>query len=1144
MVMTLLAGADRARADGAPEARVPCATATVELDGRVTDAEWSDAAVVSDLRLRGTKQRLQPRTRFYLKHENNHLLVGVRCFERDPAYPRASRRDPTDLLTADDAVQVIIGTANRLAVAPEILKVGGYPGAMDERGPRPDHYYAFTVNAAGSRSRTYNEGTLRRPLFEAAARRTEGAWTVEMRIPFASAGIDEPTAEPLYANLYRFRPPEMAGWHSRSFGGYVPMPFGTLRILPKGRESDRTVETIDDEIAEDSAAPPLSVKLGWYPLARRVAADVTGPKRLEEAAISLQMKGVPSKHAAMAADGRARVILDVPPESELPAEAELVVTTPEGNVIHREVCALTPVERPEWLGTEVAKQYVAHRVPKPWTPPTVSDNVVRLEHARLTFGSHGFFESVSGAAGELLAGQGEIVLRKEGREVTLAPDFTKFSRRAASVRIDTALRFDGGTVELRADVDYDGFTICKLRVRDLPPEKIETLSVRIPLRKANARFVHRFHVQGTRALTGAGWEGDAGPAWVGGQDAGLAFNFDVDPFLSVDRRRQIEVIEEKAQSWLRINLVDAPGQVVDEDHVFRFFLLPTPTKEPSIRKDGFFHTSMGGWFENWSDYQGYPDLAKLPQVRKRADAAHAKGLPFILYFNMMLAENAPGFARHRPELIIPPGLMWYKREYNPGKGIPCWVCCPRGPYGDLLLHGMSKLTEEGDIDGVYMDGTSLAWDCDNPAHAPCAGTKLSWDEEPLTPLVATRNFVKRIRGIFDVKGEPMLVAHNGGGLQIETLSLCDVFYEGEQLSDVRYARGYRLPLHKAAVGYSGRPWGFRTDLIANMIRPRYMMAYAALHDVEIARDDEDLETAIYGDFQDDATSYHPYWRAQPHIRLEDGEVLVSYYLRPGSAMLIVSNLTWDHQDVVLNVRDLFPDQALTKAVNVERREPVAIDRGRVSMRIPRHRFVALRIEPGAAANTSKQPATDSTFPAPATGIDRYIPDQWRLNTDTPGVTVEDDVNLGNARRGPKLASTLHHDVAEARLRVPLGRTLTVRLLVQASGRLGLKLGATKIVVDGGRMKFDGLDPWNEGRTLSPEWRRGVAEEIVFSVDNGVLNAAWAGQPLAVNVSVAVPKDGYGLSLWTWAGDWFAFDVLEISGRPTSLFERAGTHPVR
>jgi hypothetical protein len=1142
IAIAFVVGPGPARAEAPPEVYVPYSQAAVDLDGQISGAEWDDAATVADIRLMDNQEPLRPGTRFYLKHDHENLLVGVRCFETAPNYPKASRRNPTDLLTDDDAVQVILGTADRLALSPEVLKVGGIPAATDKPQARPDHYYAFTVNSVGSVSRTYNEGPLRRPLFEAAARQATGAWTVEMRIPFASAGINDPTGGPIYANLFRFRPPDMAAWYSRSFGSYVPMPFAKLHVLPKGRQSQRTIEPPPEETNQPPAESPWSVKLNWYPLARRVAADVTGPNHLEGATASLSAEGIPPTKARLSAGGRARVILAVPQAAKLPAEAELVVKAPDGNVLHRESCRLTPVDRPSWLGTQVAKEYVTDRVSKPWTRPKVTDGAVQLKHSRLAFGSHGLVESVSGKWGELLAGEGQIVLQTATGKVVLEPVTREISPRANSVQIDSELRFEGGTVQVRATVDYDGFTIYKLRVRDLPPQAIEHLAVQFPLRKAHARFVHQFHVQGTRGLAGAGWEGKAGPVWVGGQEAGLAFNYDIDPFLSAGRRTQIEVLEQNKQTWLRVNLVDAPGQVIEKDHIFRFFLLPTPTKEPSLKKDGFFHASMEGWFENWSDYQGYPDLAKLPQTRQRADLAHAKGLPFLMYFNMMLAENSPGFAEHRSELIIPPGQMWYKREYNPGKDVPCWVCCTRGPYGDLLLEGMSRLATEGNLDGVYMDGTSLAWNCDNPAHGPCAKRDLSWDEEALTPLVATRNFLKRVRGIFDARGKPMLVAHNGGGLQIETLSLCDVFYEGEQLSAARYRRGYRPPLHMAAVCYSGRPWGFRTDVLANMIRPRHMMTYAALHDAEVSGAG-DLAAVIYGDFQDEATSYHPYWRSQPHVSLEQGEVLFSYYLRQAAAMLVVSNLTWDDQQVTLNTHKLFPKDLQTSAVNVETGQPITIDQGRFSVEIPHHRFVAIRIEPGTATNPPTEAKPTLRAPAQAVSINRYVPEQWNLNTAAPGVTLEHKVDLGKGRFGPKLQSTVHRNAAEAQLKAPLGNTLTVRLLVEPSGRFGVRLGATQLVFNDGRVTIDGVTPWNEGQVLQPQLRPS-AEELILTVDRGVLNAAYAGEPLAVNVSVEPPTEESGLALWTWAGDSLAFDVLEISHRRTHLYQEAPRHPVR
>jgi len=1130
-----------AQAAGPPEARVPFASVPVALDGRLAPGEWRDAAVVDGLWLLGGTQQLEPATRLFLKHDGEALLVAARCTENGSGYPRAFPRRPTDLLTDDDAVQVVLGTADPAVVTRDVLAMGGYPGALSQPVAAADHYYAFTVNAVGATSRTYNEGVLDRPLFAAAVSHGKGQWSAELRIPLASAGIRWPTEETIFANLFRFRPPDMAGWHLPAFGGYAPMPFGTFVLLPRGREAERTVEH-----ARHPAPPPpgpLASTLTWYPLARRVAADVTSPGDAEGAVAVLSVPGLPAERADVASTGRTRLILDVPPDFGLPATAEVVVSATEGGVLCRERCELTPVERPSWLGTTVASDYLSERVPKPWTPPAVEGSSVRLQHSTITFGPHGLLASVRDGGGELLAGEGEVLLRTGGRARRLQPVSQELTARGPTARAETSLRFAGGTVQVRAEVDYDGFTVCKLRVQGLPAAELDGLAVRFPLPKDNARFVHRTLVQDTRALSGFGWEGPAGPVWLGGHERGLALNFDVSPFLSRRRRSQIQVIEEPRRTWLQVNLVDGPGQAADDAHVFRFFLLPTPTKQPSLRKDGLYHTGL--WFEEWSDYEGYPDLAKLPQVRERAAQAHAEGRPFIVYFSQLLAENAPGFTTYRSDLIVPPGSMWYQRAYEPGKGVPCWLCCPRGPYGDLLLDGMARLATEGGLDGVYMDGTAVPWDCNSPAHRPCAGTTpVTWDGDPVTPLIGTRNLLKRIRGIFDARGKPVLVAHNGGGLTIETLSLCDGYYEGEQLA--RYRPGYRLPLEKAAVGYCGRPWGFRTDVIGNSYGGRRMMALAALHDSEVGGDCAALEARMYGDFQDDTVTWYPYWRPQPHVRRLRGDVLYSYYLKPGAAMLVVSNLTWDVQEATLDVQRLLPGAAL-QALDVERGQAVPVLDGRVALRLAPRRFVALRFGSGADVQPPPPAAVVESAPPLAAGAELkgYQADQWGINTDGAGVSVEPTFQFGDGWVGPRLQSTLYADYATARLTAAsIGRTATIRLGLQGPARFEVLLGSAILGCDGERWWLTGADPWSDGRPFSPAVQPGRPAELLLAVTDGVLDAVYDGQPLARDVLLGEPDASRFVALRTWGGDWLAFTVLDLSGRPTQVYEQRVQHPVR
>jgi hypothetical protein len=310
------------------------------------------------------------------------------------------------------------------------------------------------------------------------------------------------------------------------------------------------------------------------------------------------------------------------------------------------------------------------------------------------------------------------------------------------------------------------------------------------------------------------------------------------------------------------------------------------------------------WHELWSDYQGFPDLTKIPQVKQRSAEAHARGDLQLLYFSQVLAENSPGFKEHKSELIAPPERNWYQRqtypEGTPGKGIPCYVCDVCGPFGDLLLDGIAKLADQADIDGVYMDGPSIPWQCDNRCHKYCGGRPdIGWETEDFTPYIGTRRFLKRLRGLFQERRKQFFLAtHTGGYINVATQGLCDSHLEGEQLA--RFAPGYRLPLGGIAVGYCGRPWGFRTDMFPMLptFTPQETRTWALLHDVEAGDGPygstigRAFEKRVYSDFQDDSqVAYYPYWRSQPHISLTKGSALFSYYRKADATLLNIGNLS-------------------------------------------------------------------------------------------------------------------------------------------------------------------------------------------------------------------------------------------------------------
>jgi hypothetical protein len=1120
----------------APVAKVPRASIPVRLDGRVGGAEWRDAAIV-----RGTLS--YPGAAVYLKYDRESLWVGVRCFETQAGYPKAYARQPADLLENDDSVQVVLGIADIPSGDRGAINFGGYAGATGQAVAAADYYYQFTVNSAGSTSRSFIESPLDRPLFEAKSAVLKGEWDVEMKIPFASWGVVNPAGSSFPMNVFRFRPPAMMAWYMPGFGGYSPMPFGTMTFLPEGQSTAKTVEPGAAAPASGgnagqavNAAQVLAATLEWYPLSGRLIGQITLPSDKSAASAVISVNGAERARQDLTGNGPVKIVSLLTDKDKLPAEAGLKVFSKNGNVLLSRTLKLPSHETPEWLRTDAGSDYVDAKVPKPWTKPAILGRSVKLYDKTVGFEASAMPDSAVDGLGELFAAAPVIELNIGDKPVTLAKCAPVLSMDGLAVRVETEQNAGAGTLQIRSIVEFDGFTTVKMRLHGVASASVSRFSVVFPLKPEHARYFTRGHLQDTQKLTGFGWEGRSTTLWLGNQDKGLYFSCDTPLFLSDDPRTEIQIIEEEGRTCLRLNLVNAPGQVKDADHIFRFFLQPTPTKKPSLAKNGLLGGKVSLWFEEWSDYQGYPDLKKMPEVTRRSAEAHKNGQRQIVYFDQMLAENSPGFQEFKADFLVPPGLMWYQRRYDaPGKGVACYVCCAHGPYGDLLLDGIRKLRDEGGIDGVYMDGTTVPWGCTNPSHPGCGDSTVSWDGNDPTQVTGTRKFLKRLRGIFDEKGKSQfLVAHTGGGLDLPTLSLCDSYYEGEQLA--RYRPDYSMPLHKFAVGYCGRPWGWRTDMIPALWvqQTARLLPWTLLHDTLAGGSSGEFERKIYADYSDDATvAYFPYWRSQSQIKKEKGDVLFSFYKKSGSTMLIVSNLGWQKQEAVLDLGGLYPAQDIhVRDVATDRL--VGLQDRKVSLVLDAHGFTALRVSLGAAPRPAPEAATAARKVVPGT-VDKFDPAQWRFNTADAGVTVK------KTNGGTRVTSTPQAAMACAEFIPGIGAEGTLKIRLTRDGRFRVRLAGALLTWDSGWTADFRLD--NTGSFYPAAPNPDKPQTLVLSWKDGKLDAIYGDQPLARGLALKGLGDKAELSFSTWAGNWFQFEAIEISSTAKKLFNPQWTHPV-
>ncbi|MDR1283574.1 MAG: hypothetical protein LBK99_22545 [Opitutaceae bacterium] len=1207
-----------------PAANIPRSTVPVTLDGRIDPAEWRGSALLypaMQINQADAHERPTPRdpganrTTVYLKHDDQHIYVAVDCAETRPGYPEAQPRPPGGNFFQDDAVQVVLGLADRSVVQREILDMGGYEGAMGAAGVAADNYYHYIVNAAGARERQWNELPLKNPRFDSAVARAKTGWSIEYKIPLDSFGATPDVRRHLaednaaiFFNVIRIRPPAMTGWHLPGFGGYRPMPFGKIKLLAQNDKTPATAEKPSRvKTTGGRARPADKIEIGHYPLNGSIIGIIDGPLPPSAAGADralLRVTGQPDTEIRLNPKlHRQLAILPITPGSQ-PARKAVFTLYAKDKPVHTVVRDLPAVTAPEWFNTDAGADYLDKKIPAPWRQPLVDEaaRTITLVDKTLRTGPYGLFNSVSHGVTDTFSGSAEILLAAKGRAIPLAPQAPAVRLEGNSVRVTAAATGSTPagpvTLETKAHVDFDGFTVVKMRLRGIPPGDISRFTVRLPVNPAVARYTHRVHVQQIAALDGFGYSGPAGPLWTGNLEQGLSFAADTPLFVSTGKRHQLRLVEAPGQpTWLELNIVDAAGQLTpdapaaniaaDGSVLFRFILQPTPTRpRPALLASP---RVLSYKFEMWSDWQGYPDLAKLPEIRKWSEGLLATGRVPTLYTCQGLSEKAPWFAEFKEDMMIQPPWMFYRRHHEPDKGTPVWATSKRGPEGDLQLWAFRKLANEAGVSGILSDGLGVPWGDGNPGNARGGGypVPLAWDADQPSRLVAQRDFLKRLRGIFSDTGRPVaFIAHTGGGLEPHTLSFFDYYVEGEQLS--RFPVNYRPPLSTYAIGYSGQPFGhFGTFWVKRWIRsdgPYWSLTYALLHNNQM-RDNDLYQDVMKTINEDGPPGFYPWWRPVPHVafRSQTGDTRLSCYKSPRAALLAVGNfgLAPDTIDISIDLPALFVDPgpgADTSAgalpviaEDVLTGARIPIENGRIRQSLAPGKCLALRIE---------KPAGDKIASASwkaAPGIEGWE-SSASASASVPAVPATLALPGGETVRA--LALTSAKGTGEARVRYTRHSLLgggSLEFLLKPQNHFSIHMGNTAIVYDNGEWRTDGVnaaaayglsgdpvagaaDPaaissprtgWpNLGTLFQPTLDKtgkdnaGGVHLLRITLTGRILDATIDNQPLAKGLVWtpagrpvgSPPPPPLEIALSTTGGDTLTFAPLAMGSEPVALYE--------
>ncbi len=159
---------------GAKRVELVRAAAPPEIDGRLDDAVWNEAAVVDDLHQVNPVEYAEPfeRTEILLLYDDENLYVGARLYDTDPERITANVLRQGGNITGDDTLFVTLDPYN--------TQRSGYFFGVNPHGVRFDGLYRNV-------SEYYSDWD---GIFEAEAGRFDEGWTAEYRIPYRTLSFD------------------------------------------------------------------------------------------------------------------------------------------------------------------------------------------------------------------------------------------------------------------------------------------------------------------------------------------------------------------------------------------------------------------------------------------------------------------------------------------------------------------------------------------------------------------------------------------------------------------------------------------------------------------------------------------------------------------------------------------------------------------------------------------------------------------------------------------------------------------------------------------------------------------------------------------------------------------------------------------
>ncbi len=638
--------------------------------------------------------------------------------------------------------------------------------------------------------------------------------------------------------------------------------------------------------------------------------------------------------ATPGADDQALADLDIRDLPAGPATVRATVRDGQGAVTGQRELPFEKPADPPWFTTHEGAEDV---VLPPYPPVRAAGDTVECWGRRYALGGL-LPRQVRSAGQDLLAGPPTLSVGAAGRALPLREEPGRLvSASATRAQWSASATLPGLRVQSTQTIEYDGLDWCELTVTPAQPLDLDDLTLRVPLRAEVVQYLHRcgrnWLENEAGALPATGWSSPSFTpyVWLGDHDRGLGWCAEWNRGWSNAPGQPVyQVTRDGGQVVLTVRFINQPTRLAAPLHL-EFGCQATPLKPVPAKARGWRLGNLGTgdvvrapnagnlqvvWGNGNTKHYGYPAPQDPAAFTETVRLLHARGARVIPYVNLnFFASDAAEWRYYGPDFVDP------GRSFDGGDvgqmGGPLIGACPQVPaWCDLIAWKLARFVEDYQVDGIYVD-------CWNPSaclveHHGCGWRDGAGQLHPRYPLRAYREVMRRARAVLSRRRpEAHILAHMSTTVCGPMLSFADSMLDGEQYNPaaVKLTDDYQaiVPLAKWRCENTVGPWGVHPFFLPEFsgawrnqpVGTERLMGLMLAHDTQPwpiwcqAKVIEDtwrrLDTFGIVDAE-----FRPYWRPNG-LRADSDSVLVSVYVRPGRALLVVLNTSQAERRAILSL---------------------------------------------------------------------------------------------------------------------------------------------------------------------------------------------------------------------------------------------------